>query len=168
MTQEIEKKYLIGENGVSYATADAPRQLFSARGKKIRQGYFLPQDLEKVCTELGHTPSFKIGETRLRQQGLEFYLTFKGDGTLQRNEEEFPITQGFFQKYWPLTEGRRVEKTRISTPYRNYTAEIDIYQDRDLIIAEVEVPTLEEAEKLAPLGKDITEDKRYKNKNLAK
>ena|SRR3989338_181026 len=167
MTQEIEKKYLLRENGINYATAAAPRKLFPARGQRIKQGYLLPEDLEAICAELKHTPSFKADEARLRQKGIDFYLTLKGEGSLQRNEEELTISHGFFEKYWTKTAGRRVEKVRISVPYGRYTAEIDLYADRDLIIAEVEVPTLEEAQKLIPLGKDVTEDKRYKNKNLA-
>ena len=168
MTQEIEKKYLLRENGINYATATAPRNLFPGRGQKIKQGYLLPEDLEKMYAELRHVPEFKAEEIRLRQKGLDFYLTLKGEGTLQRNEEELAISQGFFERHWPKTEGRRVEKIRLSVPYGKYLAEIDFYTDRDLIIAEIEVPTLEEAAQLIPLGKDVTEDKRYKNKNLAR
>src|SRR3989338_11581216 len=167
MTQEIEKKYLLRENGINYATAAAPRNLFPGRGQKIKQGYLLPEDLEKICAELHHTPEFKAEEIRLRQKGLDFYLTLKGEGTLQRNEEERAVSQSFFERHWPKTEGRRVEKIRLSVPHGKYLAEIDFYTDRDLIIAEIEVPTLEEAAQLLPLGKDVTEDKRYKNKNLA-
>ena len=53
-------------------------------------------------------------------------------------------------------------------PFEGHTAEIDVYTNRDLIVAEVEVPTLKDAEKLSPLGKDVTTDKKYKNRSLAK
>lgn len=168
MRKEIEKKYLLGEKGISYATSAAPRSIYPCRGQKIRQGYLTPQDLKALWVESGHKPNFEISEARLRQQGIEFYLTFKSDGTIQRTEEEHCISPAFFQRYWPQTEGRRVEKMRIRTPYGKYSVEIDIYTDRDLITAEIEVPTLEEAQNLTPLGKDITEDPKYKNKNLAK
>jgi len=37
-----------------------------------------------------------------------------------------------------------------------------------LILAEIEVPSLEDAKRLKPIGKDVTDDEQYKNKNLAK
>ena len=49
-----------------------------------------------------------------------------------------------------------------------YTVEFDVYTDRDLIVAEIEVPSLDMLASLPVLGKDVTEDKRYKNKNLAR
>ena len=58
---------------------------------------------------------------------------------------------------------------RLGVPYEHYIAEIDVYTDRqDLVIAEVEVPTKEIAYGLPALGKDITHDENYKNKNLAR
>ena len=56
---------------------------------------------------------------------------------------------------------------RIKHPTQGLEAEIDFYLDRDLVTAEVECPSIEIAEGLCPIGKDITEDKTYKNKNLA-
>lgn len=168
MKQEIEKKYLLGENGVSYATDAAPRNLYPCRGQKIRQGYLAPQDLEAIFAESGHKPGFEICEARLRQHGIDFYLTFKSDGTLQRTEEEHLISPSLFEKYWPRTEGRRIKKMRLRTSYGKYLVEIDFYTDRDLIIAEIEFPTRKEAEAHPLLGKDITEEAQYKNKNLSR
>ena len=142
MTQEIEKKYLLRENSINYATATAPRNLFPRRGQKIKQGYLLPEDLEQICIELHHVPEFKAEEIRLRQKGLDFYLTLKGEGTLQRNEEELAISQGFFERHWPKTGGRRVEKIRLSVPYGKYLAEIDFYTHPHPILPQNKIPIL--------------------------
>ena len=52
-------------------------------------------------------------------------------------------------------------------------AELDVYHGEltGLVTVEVEFSSLEEAESFSPpawFGEDITEDKRYKNKNLAR
>ena len=57
---------------------------------------------------------------------------------------------------------------RIKKSYKNYVIDFDVYMDRNLITAEIEVPNLEEADKLVPLGKDVTDDPKYKAINLAK
>ena len=44
----------------------------------------------------------------------------------------------------------------------------DMYKDRDLIVAEVEFKSIKEAEGYQALGKDVTSESQFKNKNLAK
>ena len=166
MKQEIEKKYLLRENGIGYETYAVP-SLFPGRGIKIKQGYLQKQDLDALCAEIQYKPEFEVNEARLRQEGLDFIFTLKGKGDIQRDEENIALSYVLFEKYWPKTEGARVEKVRVR-PSERREVEIDVYTDRDLVIAEIEVPTLEEAKKLVPLGKDVTEDERYKNRNLAR
>ncbi|MBI4151484.1 hypothetical protein HY496_00810 [Candidatus Woesearchaeota archaeon] len=177
MVNEIEKKYLLSEKGIDFST-DALSPIYASidqltedvlkRGKSIRQGYLpLTAGLELGAILKLDIP-FEPCEARLRDKAKTFYFTIKGDGGLARSELEAEIDQTIFEAWWPQTEGKRVEKVRLSKPYQRYCLEIDVYTDRDLIVAEVEVPTREEAEKLVPLGKDITEERRYKNKTLAK
>lgn len=170
MTQEIEKKYLLKENGVSYET------IFFFKNERnlpknnlyIQQGYMSLEQGRNLAQKLGLEINFEIAEARLRSKGKKYFFTIKGEGTLSREEQERVIDEATFQENWPLTEGRRIEKVRVDIEYEGLIAEIDFYQDRDLVIAEVECPDIETAQRLIPLGKDITEDKRYKNKNLAK
>ncbi len=177
MAQEIEKKYLIKEEDANFVSEslfqmyDSLQALKSdvlQNGKSIRQGYLPLDSGTELSDKLGMTVDFDPSEARLRDKADTLYFTLKGSGGLSRNELEVVIDKNIFDEYWLKTEGKRVEKFRLDKPYEGHTAEIDVYTDRDLIVAEVEVPTIEQAENLSALGKDITSDKSYKNKNLAK
>jgi CYTH domain-containing protein len=192
--KEVEVKYLIMEGGkehiekgffILYPPTDATREevyrndsdmiltkalladVF-ANGKKIKQGYMPVENGMEIAALIDLEVDFKPSEARLRDKGGKTFLTLKGEGGLTRNEVETEIHKDLFADLWHLTEGRRVEKVRLEKPYGAYKAEIDVYTDRDLIVAEIEVPSEEEAGKLTPIGLDVTEDKRFKNKNLAK
>ena len=177
MAQEIEKKYLIREGSTNYAT-EALLQMYSSvqalkddvlkNGKPIRQGYLSLDSSLELSDKLNMTVDFDPNEARLRDNDRTLYFTLKSRGTLSRNESEVEVNQNIFNKYWPKTEGKKVEKVRLSRAFEGHTVEIDVYTDRDLIIAEVEVPTVEQAERLSALGKDVTSNKAYQNKNLAK
>lgn len=177
MGEEIERKYVIREKALDYAKG-ALFQLYESvdslindvfeHGKHIRQGY-LPENIGiELAARLQMSVDFDPKEARLRDKDGKFYFTLKGEGGLSRPELETEITPKLFDKYWLRTGGRRVEKVRLRTPYQGYVVEMDVYTDRDLIVAEVEVPIFADAEGLAPLGKDVTKDSKYKNKNLAR
>jgi len=176
-SKEIEKKYLIRENGSDYAT-DILFQMYSSvqavaasvlmKGKPIHQGYLALDSGLELSDILKLNPDFEPSEARLRDKCGEMFFTLKGNGGLSRNELAVEINKSVFDKYWPETKGKRVQKIRLAVPFEGHTLEIDLYTDRDLIVAEVEVPTAKDAQRLSPLGKDITNDKTYKNKNLAK
>jgi CYTH domain-containing protein len=177
MTKEIEKKYLIREDGTDhttgallsmYASVDELKHSVMTEGKTIRQGYIPLESGQELCKELGIFLDFLPTEARLRDKGGKKYFTLKGKGGLERNEAESDISDRLFNAYWPKTEGNRVEKVRLKRPCQGHSVEIDVYTDRDLVVAEIEVPSLEEASRLEALGKDVTEDKSYKNKNLAR
>jgi CYTH domain-containing protein len=174
---EIEKKFLIYENDKSFATKnlneicssiDALKEKVLKEGTKIQQGYIPIEKGMELAKKLGLHVTFEPAEARLRNKGGKYFFTIKGEGGTVRDELEVTIDQHTFQHYWSATEGKRVEKMRLKTPYEGQTAEVDVYLDRKLIVAEVEVGTLDEAERLKALGKDVTKDKAYKNKNLAK
>ncbi len=155
MGDEVERKFLIWENDVSFATPiffdlypsiEQAQRVILAEGVKIDQGY-LPLERGKTLAHvIGMTYDFEPVEARLRKMGtVAYYLTIKGDGTV-----------------------KRVEKKRQEKPYQRFHPETDVYTDRDLIVLEVEAPNLEIAATIPVFGKEITTDKRYKNKNLAK
>jgi adenylate cyclase len=91
-----------------------------------------------------------------------------------RVEEEIEIEADRFERLWPLTEGRRIEKTRYEIPLDDgLVIELDVYTGGldGLVTAEVEFGSEEAAEAFeAPdwLGPDVTEDLRYKNQRLAR
>jgi CYTH domain-containing protein len=177
MAQEIEKKYLIQEKGKEYLapalfflypSIQALKEDVFQNGKLIRQGYLLFGSGLELSNKIGMHVDFAPNEFRLRDKSGALSFTIKGRGELSRNELESEIKRNIFDKYWSRTEGKRVEKVRLDKPFEGHTAEIDVYTDRDLIVAEVEFPTLQDAEIISSMGKDITNDKKYKNKNLAK
>ncbi len=178
MDFEIEKKYLIRQNNKEFATSHL-NQLYSSisdlvedvmqNGKTIHQGY-LPFEIGRALSRrlyigLDFTPV----EFRLRNKAGKFLFTIKGYGGLKRNETPDEIlSEETFNNYWEFTKGNRIYKKRLKKPYQNLEAELDLFLDRDLILAEVETETEEQANALNPLGKDVSEDQKYKNKNLAK
>jgi adenylate cyclase len=112
-------------------------------------------------------------EVRIRRSDDRHFLTIKSGGSGTRVEEELPIDERRFRSLWPLTEGRRIEKTRYLIPVAGgVTVELDIYHGRHdgLLTAEVEFDSAEASDAFeAPewIGREITDDARYKNQRLA-
>jgi adenylate cyclase len=113
-------------------------------------------------------------EVRVRRRDANAWLTVKSGGGRSRVEEEIPIDSDRFQRLWPLTEGRRIEKTRYEIPVGDgLTVELDVYAGdlEGLVTAEVEFASEDAAEAFAApswLGPDVTDDARYKNQRLAR
>jgi len=111
---------------------------------------------------------------RVRRRDARAWLTVKSGEGRVRVEEEIEIEPERFERLWPLTEGRRLEKTRYEiSAVDGLVIELDVYRgDLDgLLTAEVEFPSEEAAEAYdVPdwLGPDVTEDPRYKNQRLAR
>lgn len=156
---EIELKFLVDISNVPLDTI-----LEGVEKKDIRQGYLA----------IGVDGS----ETRVRDTNSnKFELTVKSPGMIERREQTSQITQEMFESLYAQTEGRRVEKTRYLIPDRTNLIELDIYKGHldGLVTAEIEfdgrpaeamvkVATYEPPEWL---GKNVSEDPRYKNHNLS-
>ena len=111
-------------------------------------------------------------EIRIRKQSNQEYATFtvKSEGDMVRKEDETTINLIAFENLKKIAKGS-IEKTRYYINEGRYTFEIDEYKDLDLMTVEVEFNSIEEAKEFNPpewFGKEVTEDKRYKNKNLAR
>jgi adenylate cyclase len=112
-------------------------------------------------------------EVRVRRKGDVRVMTIKAGSGLVRAEEEWPLEPERFDALWPLTEGRRVAKTRYLVPLDDgLTAEVDVYDGTlaGLVTAEVEFESEPDSEAFAPpewLGTEVTGDKRYANRTLA-
>ncbi len=146
---EIERKFLVRR---------LPTDLDPHGGAAIRQGYL-------IATETGM-------ELRIRQKKEDFYQTVKLGSGLARTEIEIELTRGQFQKLWPFTAGRRVVKTRFTLPVGAHTAELDCFEGslNGLTLVEVEFDSLAASAAFDPpewFGREVTEDKRYKNQHLA-
>jgi adenylate cyclase len=145
---EIERKFLVDR---------LPEGLDA--GERIEQGY------------LAIAPDGV--EVRIRRRGDASTLTVKSGPGEVRTEEEFAIDARRFAALWPLTEGRRITKTRHRVDLGSgLTAEVDVY-DGELVglrVAEVEFPSREASAAFDPpawLARELTTDARYANQALA-
>ena len=109
----------------------------------------------------------------MRRRDEDAFLTVKRGHGLVRDEVELPLEPDAFEQLWPLTEGRRVEKRRHELPGEDgLTIELDVYRgDLDgLAVAEVEFADEAGAEAFTPpawMGREVTDDARFKNHRLA-
>ena len=99
-------------------------------------------------------------------------LTFKTGVGLVRQEDQRKIPEAQFLEHWPRTEGRRLLKTRYKVAEAGFVWEIDCYDNLDLVLAEVELPTpdtkVTPPDWLAPhIEREVTEDPAYQNYEIA-
>jgi CHAD domain-containing protein/CYTH domain-containing protein len=136
-----------------------------------------PRAGEEPAVEIvqGWLPGSRLRERvrRVLRDGTERYFRAvkRGAGAV-RVEAEEETTREVFETLWPLTEGRRVAKRRHRVRDGARLWEIDTFTDRELVIAEVELPA-HVAEVAVPewLGpfvlREVTGDPAYLNENLA-
>jgi adenylate cyclase len=147
---EIERKFLV---------PDPPADLDRHPSTAIEQGYLAIAD--------------DGTEVRIRRRDASATLTVKGAGGRSRVEEELDIEAERFERLWPLTEGRRIEKRRYEIPAGDgLTIELDVYAGAldGLVVAEIEFASEEAADAFSGptwLGSEVTDDRRYKNQRLA-
>jgi adenylate cyclase len=128
---------------------------------------------KKVIIDQGYLAVSRRGtEVRLRRQNDKHFQTIKTGTGLQRGEIEVALSRKQFKSLWPATRGHRLEKVRYTLKWRGNKIELDVYQKElsGLVIAEVEFKSKKEAEAFSPpkwFGQEVTDDKSYKNVNLA-
>lgn len=148
---EIERKFLINQ------MPDLSKYSY----KKLIQGY------------LNTHPT-----VRIRKEDDEYYMTYKGSGFIAKEEYNLPLTKEAFEHMLPKCDGNVISKTRYLIPLgenecgSQLTAELDVFDApfEGLIFAEVEFPTLDEANNFKVpswLGEDVTDKKEYYNSYLS-
>jgi CYTH domain-containing protein len=162
------------------AMADAIAGLVG-QGQEIERKFLLTglPPLERaegsVEIEQGYLPGERLIERLRRIQsdhGVELVRTVKEGSGVTRLEVEEVVTPDVFARLWPLTEGRRLRKRRFRVADGNLTWEVDKFLDRDLVLAEVELPG-ELTEVRIPgwlqphMDREVTEDSAYTNFRLA-
>ena len=128
-----------------------------------------------VEIEQGYLPGERLIERlrRIQSNGsVELVRTVKEGSGLTRLEVEEIVTPEVFARFWPLTEGRRLRKRRYRVADGDLIWEIDEFLDRDLVLAEVELPeALTDVQIpgwLQPhVGREVTEEPAYSNFRLA-
>lgn len=176
--KEIEKKFLLYQDSKFYVSErfievfgdiNLLRERIDQEGQLIHQGYLAPVARNMVEYLLASPLPFTPNEMRVRSKdGKKFVFTAKGKGTLERDEFEVELTKNQFDLLWGFTVGNRLIKKRLDIEILGQTITFDMYKDRDLVVAEVEFKSREEATVFTALGKDVTSESGFKNKNLAK
>jgi adenylate cyclase len=153
--QEIERKFLLADFPVEKASDS----------RHIEQGY--------LATGCGPADLLAVSVRLRRVDGEAAFLTVKAGSGVARTEVELALTPSQFEALWPLTEGRRLTKTRYRVPlFGSVVAEVDTYEGslKGLAIVEVEFSSKAQAKAFgqpAWFGKEVTEDPRYQNSALA-
>lgn len=145
---EIERKFLV---------ASIPDHLEQYPCHHIEQGYL------STCPVV-----------RVRKDNDRFYLTYKGSGTLAREEHNLPLTEESYYHLLKKADGNIITKKRYEIPDgQGYTIELDIFEGvfSGMVLAEVEFGSIEEAHAYhAPdwFTIDVTENKEYHNSTLSR
>lgn len=151
-------------------------------GTEIERKYLLdglpdlPEGCEMLELRQGYLPT-KSAEERVRRiargDRVRHVRTFKTGTGIQRFELEEDIDESFFDGMWAMTEGRRIEKRRWRVPAEDGLVwEIDEFLDRDLVLAEIELPDKDVVPEIpewleAHVVKEVTRSRKYKNQRLA-
>ena len=151
---EIERKFLI---------AEMPSEISLCRCVHITQFYL-------------HTANGE-NERRIRMMSEgavdRFFITEKGSGGMIRTEIEREISSEEYSSLLPQVIPAPISKRRHYVPLDGgLTAEVDVYGGSlsGLVVVEVEFDSPETARAFAPpvwFGREITDDKRFKNRALA-
>ena len=139
----------------------------------IRQ---LPENLQEYpcrLIEQGYLSTEPV--VRVRRDGDEYYMTYKGGGMMARVEYNLPLTADAYEHLIRKSDGIVIRKRRYVIPIpdeRNLKIELDLFEGvyDGLIIAEVEFPDLETAQAYQPEDwflEDVTNDPRYHNSFLS-
>ncbi len=149
---EIERKFLL---------SGAPDEAEGRSAREIEQGYLpgsrIQERLRRIvdADRILHVRSIKLGSG------------------LVRVEVQEEIEPELFDRLWPLTEGRRLTKKRYRFAYGGLVWEVDQFTDRDLWLAEVELPSADHESHPpdwleAYIVREVTDEPEYLNINLAR
>lgn len=152
LPMEIERKFLL--HGLPPTAAVAP-------SIRIEQGW-LPGSVLRERLRSATALDGTVVHTR----------TIKLGAMGARIEVEEPTTPELFDALWPLTIDARIRKRRHLVPHHGKTWEIDVFLDRDLVLAEIELKSESEhvdlPDWLAPfITKEVTHDPAYLNSVMA-
>lgn len=134
----------------------------------------LPEDYTKYpfrILEQGYLCTAPV--VRIRKDNDSYELTYKSKGLIAREEYNLPLTREAYEHLKNKVDGRIIQKKRYLIPHGVYTIELDVFEGdlAPLVLAEVEFPTIEEANDFSPpawFGKDVSLDTAYHNSTLSK
>ena len=156
---EIERKYLVDKNILRQEV-----NLNKCEILIIEQAYISTEDNE-----------VRIRKVEYPSGDIKTFMTIKSLGNLERQEVEFEIPK---DKYMDIIQSK-LYKGNIINKYRyrislndNLIAELDLYINNllGLVTVEVEFSSIEEANSFIKpywFSEEVTNNKKYKNKNLS-
>lgn len=149
---EIERKYLL---------SGCPPEASVVPGTRIEQGWIPGRTLRERLRR----STYPTGVAR-------YTRTVKFGRGISRVELEEDTDRSLFDSLWPLTVNARVRKRRHAIREGNHTWEIDVFTDRELVIAEVELRSADESPALPGwlekwVIREVTGEPEYVNANLA-
>ena len=147
MAQEIERKFLVAD----------PSFLKPLTGYQVKQGYI---------------PGKERSAARIRIRDSSAFLTLKSETRgITRSEFEYEIPLADAEEMLEtLCAPPHIEKTRYVVEWKEHTWEVDVFHggNEGLIVAEIELATADQAFEKPPwLGREVSQDARYFNSNLA-
>lgn len=112
-------------------------------------------------------------EKRVRRSNGSYVVTEKSCGELVREEKEYPVEKSEAESLISSCGRKPVEKTRYTFTVGKLKAELDIYKGElsGLAVCEFEFDSVEEAKSATLpewLGKELTDDKSFRNASLSK
>jgi len=164
------------------AIADRWRTLPAAVPVEIERKWLLSSlpprvlDITPATLQQGYLPGDSLVE-RIRRttdgNGTQWVRTVKLGRGMARIEVEEDATDELGASLFALTPGKRVTKLRYAVPDGSLTWEIDDFTDRDLVLAEVELPSVDTTvvipSWLAPyIVRDVTDETAFTNWTLAR
>ncbi len=151
--------------------------------------------LREIPLDLAQYPCRKMEQAylstdpvlRIRREGEEYVLTYKGSGMLAREEVNMPLTREAYLHLRQKADGHSISKTRYYIPLENpgflegypqppkgysLTIEVDVFDPpfAPLVLAEVEFGSVEAAKAFCPPDwflEDVTYQKAYHNSHMA-
>ncbi len=142
----------------------------------------LPQNLEQYPCHLIEQAYLNTNPVvRIRKEDDTYYLTYKGNGMMAREEYNLPLNEASYYHLLEKADGTVITKKRYVLPLSDFCPdnrdnlfiELDIFEGKlaPLIIAEIEFPTKEMAESFTPPDiflEDVTFNPKYHNSNLSR
>lgn len=155
MAQEIERKYLLEAFPHDRIATGSIRVLSR---KAIEQTYLALTETEEIRVR------------RLERDGVVSYThTYKQGHGLAREEIEYSISADIYEQLLQHTGRIPLRKTRTTVEQNGCEFDIDEYEQFNLITAEIEFESIEQAQAFeAPdwFGQELGSEYEYRNKQL--
>jgi CYTH domain-containing protein len=106
------------------------------------------------------------GEDEIEHPDDSGYLNLDG-GYKEVPEQEAAISRELFYCFWKNSNVPRLEKWRLSVPYKGIKVDWDVFTHRDLVMVEFEVRHHFQLGLVEEIGLNKSRDEAYRSRNIA-